>query len=188
MSEQKVFLNIGCGQSHISKTNPYFKDWKEVRADLYRDDVDLKCDLVDMSQIADKTFDCVWASHVVEHQYWHEMPKVFENLMRIIKDDGFVIVKVPDVGAIADRIKDGLLEPIPQLYGLAPIDFLYGMRMRVENDPLGEIHKTCFTMKSMEMILGSFGIKAFLSDYNYEITAVLYKEKVPESYLNYNRK
>lgn len=185
MNEQKVMLNIGCGTSHISKTNPYFRDWKEVRADLYRDDVDMKCDLVKMDHIGDGSFDCVWASHVVEHQYWHELPIVFENIMRVLKDDGFAIVKVPDIGAVADRIKDGLLDPIPQLYGLAPIDFLYGMRMRVEADPLGEIHKTCFTMDSMSRILQSFNIKAFLSDYNYEITAVLYKEQVPESYLNY---
>ena len=181
----KTFLNIGCGETHISKTHPYFHDWKEVRADLYRDDVDIQCDLVNMSQIEDKSFDCVWASHVVEHQYWHEMPAVFNNLMRIIKDDGFVIVKVPDIGAIADKIKDGLLEPMPNMYGLAPIDFLYGGRHRVEVHPLGEVHKMGFTMKSMSQILQSFGIKAFLSDYNFEITAVLYKEQVPESYLNY---
>lgn len=183
-SDSPIILNIGCGSSHVSTTKPFFNQWKEIRADLYEPDVDLRCDIVHMGEIPNESVDCVWASHVLEHQYWHEIPIVLNNIMRVLKSSGFAVIKVPDLGYIADKIKNSLLEPMPHYYGLAPIDLLYGMRERVEQDGIGEVHKTGFTVESMTKILTHFEISAFISDANYEITAVCYKDKSPQDILN----
>lgn len=181
---KKLLLNIGCGKSHISRTRSFFNDWQEIRADLYEEDADVRCDLVSMEGIRDQSFDCVWASHVLEHQYWHEVPMALNNIMRVLRNDGFAVIKVPDIGIIADRIKDSLIEPIPNLYGLAPIDFLYGARDRHLSGGIGELHKTGFTVKSLSMFLSELKIPAFIQEFNYEITAVCYKDKSPQEILD----
>jgi SAM-dependent methyltransferase len=92
----QTILDIGCGAGHHSK---YFKDrgMKPTGLDLfpdaflYRDEIPfLNCDYKDL---ADQSFDAVFASHVLEH-----CPNTFDTLMawrRKITPAGYLIVIVP---------------------------------------------------------------------------------------------
>jgi predicted SAM-dependent methyltransferase len=111
-SDKPIVLNIGCGNRRVKDFYPFFNQWKELTLDLYVEEADIKSDIVTLDGVPDESVDCIWASHVVEHQYWHEMPDVFSNMIRVLKPTGFAVIKVPDLAAIASRIEDGLIEPI----------------------------------------------------------------------------
>jgi len=67
---------------------------------------------------------------------------------------------------------------------VAVIDMIYGHRGFVESWGEGMCHKTGFTKKSMEQLLSSFEIKAFVKQENGEVIAVVYKEQTPDDALN----
>lgn len=186
-NDKKILLNVGCGDRHVRRGWPYFCDWEEIRADLYVEDADIKCDIVKLAGVPDSSVNCIWASHVVEHLYWHELPETFGNFMRVLKPNGCAIVIVPDLGAIADRIKDGLLEPVREYNNcsLAPIDFIFGGREYHARDGIGQLHKTGFTSKSMGQILNNLGIKSYIREQNFQVFAVCYKDEIDTEILNH---
>jgi hypothetical protein len=185
--DKKILLNVGCGNRYVRQGWPYFESWKEIRADLYVEDADIKCDIVKLNGVTDSSVDCIWASHVVEHLYWHELPETFGNFMRVLKPNGCAVVIVPDLGAIADRIKDGLLEPVREYNNcnLAPIDFIFGGRDFHQRDGIGQLHKTGFTSKSMGQVLNSLGIKSYIRQQNFQVFAVCYKDEIDTEILNH---
>lgn len=185
-NDKKILLNVGCGDKFVRQGWPYFQDWQEVRADLYVEDADIKCDIVKLDGVPDSSVDCVWASHVVEHLYWHELPETFGNFMRVLKPNGCAVVIVPDLGAIANRIKDGLLDPVKEYNnsGLAPIDFIFGGRQFHARDGISQVHKTGFTSKSMSQVLNSLNIKAYIREERFQIYAVCYKDEIDTNILN----
>lgn len=178
----KTVLNIGCGKTKLEEQEVYFKNWKEIRVDAFDNDTaDIISSITDLKEIETESIDAIWASHVVEHCYFHELPNVFNSMMRVLKPNGFAIVSVPDLGSIANRISNGLLEPV---YGMiCPIDMIYGSRAHVQQGELGMAHKTGFTEKSMSQIISSLNIKALTRSSSYEIIAVLYKNEIPD-YIN----
>lgn len=184
-SNKPIILNVGCGDSFVSKLIPYFRDWKEIRTDLYTDDADIKCDIVNLDGVPDSSVDCVFASHVVEHLYWHELPETFSNFMRVLKPNGFAVIVVPDLGAIADRIKDNLLDPLTEYNGLSTLDFIYGGRYYHQRDGIGQLHKTGFTQKSMGRILSDFGIKCCVKSERFQVYAVCFKGEPNIEVLNH---
>jgi predicted SAM-dependent methyltransferase len=60
--------------------------------DLYRDDVDLKCDITSMP-FKDGEFDFVYASHVLEHV--QNDLKALSEIKRVLKPEGIAILPVP---------------------------------------------------------------------------------------------
>jgi SAM-dependent methyltransferase len=185
INNQKIVLNIGCGDTRVKEIKPFFSDWIEIRADLYHDDVDVKCDLVSMNEIATESIDCLWASHILEHQYWHEIPQIFSNIRRVLKDDGFVVITVPDIGAIADRIKDSLIDPIPEFNGLSALDIIYGDRNRLRKGGIGELHKIAFTLQTLSMTINEFKLSGFIRQEKYQLTAVCFKKTIQEDILHH---
>lgn len=67
-----------------------FKDY--LSADLYMDDVDLKCDITSLP-FKDGEFDFVYASHVLEHI--KDDFKAISEVRRILKPGGIAILPVP---------------------------------------------------------------------------------------------
>ena len=180
----KTVLNIGSGSSSVRDFTSLFDDakWIEIRVDKYVDGADLKCDITTLEDVANSSVDVVWASHVIEHLEWKQLPETFHNIMRVMKSEGAAIIKVPDLGSIAHLIKDGLLGPVYTTESgseICVIDMLYGHR-GLQEIVQGQNHKIGFTEKSMGEILNKLGINAFISASNYEVKAVLYKDTVPD--------
>jgi SAM-dependent methyltransferase len=90
----KTLLDIGSGPSQGVNAANFFK---ELAKDVTRQDINpnYKPDLLgDFNNLAtDKLYDCIWCSHVLEHQLNvnHFLTKIFHTL----KDDGVLAITVP---------------------------------------------------------------------------------------------
>jgi predicted SAM-dependent methyltransferase len=186
MDNEKIVLNVGSGNVSVKTQSSLFNDWKELKVDL--DDStnpDIISDIRNLKEIDDNSIDAIWACHVVEHLCWQELPDVFNSFVRVLKNDGFCIIRVPDLGAIADLIKEKLLEPVYTTQsglGVAPIDMIYGHRIFSSSEDGNDfmLHKTGFTQQSMSEILNSLNIKCFITTAMHEVQCVIYKDKVPD--------
>jgi SAM-dependent methyltransferase len=111
---ERVLVNLGSGPSEAISLPTYFDDWKQLRVDV--DPVvepDILADLTDLSPIPDNHADAVWASHCIEHLYEHQVMIALNEFRRVVRDDGFVCVIVPDLQAVANYVvADRLHEPI----------------------------------------------------------------------------
>lgn len=80
-------IDIGCGRIDAHDgADP-------VTPDCVMHDKDI-CDATTMEVYADNTFDCVHASHVLEHL--DNPGKALNNWLRILKPNGFMVISVPD--------------------------------------------------------------------------------------------
>ena len=113
---QRIFVNAGSGSSNRSRLPAFFRSWKEFKVDV---DPSTKPELVtsitDLSAIAGHSVDAIWSAHCVEHLYAHEVPQALAEFRRILREDGFVCIVVPDLQVIAQWIaEDRLNETIYQ--------------------------------------------------------------------------
>ena len=159
------FLHVGCGQNDKSKTTDIFAsdEWEETRLDI---DESVKPDLVssitDMSIIKDGSFNAVYSAHNIEHLYAHEVPIAFKEFKRVLKGDGIVFIRCPDLYTIAKFIVDGkVVQPMYQSPAgpVTPIDALFGMRPFLVNNPY-MAHKIGFTS---ELLVGTLKENGFAS-------------------------
>ena len=66
-----------------------------------------------MSAVTDKSVDAIFSSHNIEHVYPHEVGQVLNEFLRVLSDDGFVVLTCPDLQAVCEVVAaDKLLEPI----------------------------------------------------------------------------
>ena len=84
-----------------------------------------------MSAVDDKSFDAIFSSHNIEHVYPHEVGQVLNEFLRVLSDDGFVVLTCPDLQAVCEVVAaDKLLEPLYKspVGPISPLDVLYGHR------------------------------------------------------------
>lgn len=126
-------LDIGCG--HIDRTEQ-FPDFTLVRVDI-RDETypDYRCDVRTLP-FADKEFDLVFSSHVLEHFPREESEKVLDEWIRVLKDEGEFLLVLPNVEWAFDT-SNPLGDRLNVFYGAQsnPYDFHYNgfWPKRVEN-------------------------------------------------------
>ena len=175
-------VNIGCGKTKLEDQSKYFLDWKEIRVDAYENETaHMKSSIIDFEGIPNESVDAIWASHVVEHNYFHDLPKIFNSMLRVLKQDGFAVIRVPDIGSIADRIEDGLLDVVYESSAgpVSAIDMIYGHRAFTESWGEGMLHKTGFTKNSMTQILNALGFDAHVKSDGGEVVTILFKGEPP---------
>ena len=90
----KTVLDVGSGPPQGVNAANFFK---ELAKDVTRQDInpDYKPDLLgDFNNVAtDKLYDCIWCSHVLEHQL---NPNLFlTKIFHTLKDDGVLAITVP---------------------------------------------------------------------------------------------
>jgi predicted SAM-dependent methyltransferase len=98
--------------------------------------------------------------HVLEHFYWHEVPLVLNSILRILKPTGFGIIRVPDLGSIANMILTGITDTVYVTQSglkITPLDIIYGSRQIIESASSDAYrhamaHKTGFTDKLMSQL------------------------------------
>lgn len=85
-------LDIGCGPY---KCFPHFigvdngHHWGMQGADV-------KCDATKLDLFASRSCDAVYSSHLLEHIPYEDVPATLAEWMRVIKDDGHLILYLPD--------------------------------------------------------------------------------------------
>lgn len=181
-NNSKKILNIGCGTVPLKEQSNYFNEWIEIRADTVENKTtDLTTSLLTLEGIPSQSMDCVWASHVIEHCYWHELPSVFNNILRVLKDDGFAIVRVPDLGSIANLIPSNLLDTLYEAgdISVTPLDMIYGSRLHIQHQGKQMAHKIGFTKSSLEQMLNALNIKSMIKNGNHELIAFIFKDEPP---------
>ena len=146
-------LHVGCGYPATHRLHPCFRSdelWEEIRVDVDpRVKPDILCSTADLSgAVADKSVDAVWSSHTIEHLHDHEVVPTFGEFRRVINDTGFLLLRCPDLRAIAQT----LIEHGPEHVAyespagpITPLDMLYGHRLSVVAGNNYMAHHTGFT-------------------------------------------
>jgi SAM-dependent methyltransferase len=147
--QQQILLNVGCGPLGGGKVPPHFGGWRQVRVDVDAAvKPDILADLTDLSQIADASVDAVWAAHCVEHLYGHEVPVALGEFRRVLREDGFLCVIVPDLQTVASYlVADRLHEPLYQSAAgpVTPHDMIFGFGPAIAGGRASMGHRCGFT-------------------------------------------
>jgi predicted SAM-dependent methyltransferase len=158
-------LHVGCGLRNPSRLPGFFRSpqWKEIRLDIDPAvEPDIVGNIINLAPIADMTVDAIWSSHNLEHLNSHEVPMALAEFRRILKPDGFALISVPDLRAIARHIVDDQLTDM--LYQSAagpitPLDVVFGHQASIKNGNEFMGHRTGFTATTLGQLLCEAGFE-----------------------------
>jgi len=86
-------------------------------------------DLTDLSAIPPGCGHAIWASHCVEHLHDHQVKIALQQFRRILRDDGFLCMIVPDLQVVAALVAADRLHDVIYESAAGPVtahDMLYG--------------------------------------------------------------
>jgi SAM-dependent methyltransferase len=146
-------LHVGCGYPSAHRLHAAFRaggDWQEIRLDIdAKVQPDIVCSTVDMSaSVPNGSVDAVWSSHTVEHLYDHEVAAAFAEFHRVLNPNGFLLLRCPDLEAVAESILGNGIEHVAYespAGPVTPLDILYGYRPSIAAGNLFMAHRTGFT-------------------------------------------
>ena len=163
----KTFLHVGCGQKRQSQTTLGFGDvtrWKELRLDIDPQvQPDVEGTMLDMSLVPTGSVDAVYSSHNIEHVYPHEVMVAMSEFLRVLAENGFLVITCPDLQSVSALIADDELTEPAYDYPAGPIaaiDILYGFRKSIERGNHFMAHKCGFTRKVLHGTLQAAGFKS----------------------------
>lgn len=164
-----AFLHVGCGSQSKAGTTRGFNtdDWIEIRLDI---DPGARPDIIgsltDLSAIDSGSMDALYSSHNFEHLYPHEAPVALAEFLRVLKDDGFLVITCPDLKSVAALVaEDKLDEPayVSPAGPIAPLDILYGLRTDMARGNLFMAHRSGYTEKTLRAALEGAGFQSVAS-------------------------
>ena len=150
------------------------------------------CDARELLSLPVSEYDSINCSHNLEHYYCHDVPKVLAGFLHVLKKDGFVYIRVPDMGDLMRKIVQENLDITDFLYQspagpITVMDVIYGFGHQIEST--GEdffAHKTGFTEKSLTAVLIKSGFPyVFSQTGNLEITAIGFVNSPSDEQLNH---
>jgi len=158
----RKILHVGCGAK--GTVLPYeFAAYKETRLDANAAcQPDIVASAVAMPMIESESFDCVFASHMIEHLYAHEVAMALAEFRRVLKPGGQVVLFTPDLQGIGGYLAmDQAHLPLMQTgWGpVAPLDMIYGHRPNTGLDT-HQAHRTGFTKTVLKNALLQAGFTA----------------------------
>ncbi|MCX7174927.1 MAG: methyltransferase domain-containing protein [Proteobacteria bacterium] len=165
----KTFLHVGCGSKRKDQTTSGFNtsEWNELRLDIDENvHPDIVGTMLDMSAVADASVDAIFSSHNIEHLYPHEVPVALKEFLRVLRNDGFLVVTCPDLQSVCALIaEDKLTEPAytSPAGPITPLDILYGHRPPMARGNLYMAHRCGFTEKVLSATLQSSGFATVAS-------------------------
>lgn len=186
------FLHAFCGNSNKSHTTREFDkgDWEEIRMDPSPDaKPDVTSSLLDMRSLESGSFDAVFTAHSLERLYPHEVETALNNILRVLKDDGYLIAIAADLqSACALIAEDKLLEPAytSPAGPIAPIDILYGFRPALAKGLDRYACKCGFTSRALAGTLSQAGFASIWSvraPATFTLMVIACKSEHSESYL-----
>lgn len=140
-----------------------------------------------LTELPPSQYDAVYCSHNLEHYYRHDVVKVLNGFRHVLKDDGFIHIRVPDMGELMKQVVNGKMDIDGLLYvsPIGPIhviDVIYSYGVEIErsgNDFFA--HKTGFTQKSPTARLRASGF-SYVASWcrDLEIGAIALKNRPTE--------
>ena len=184
----KTFLHVGCGPQDKNNIHGFNNEnWKEIRFDIDKNvNPDIVGTLIDMKLVKTSSVDAIYSSHNIEHVFPHEVPIVLKEFYRVLKDDGIVVLKCPDLQSVCEAVvNDKLLEPLYESPAgpIFPIDILYGHRKAIAQGNEYMAHKGGFTYSVLKDAFEEAGFKLHYGGKNpsaYELFIVSFKQKISE--------
>lgn len=177
----KKVLNVG-GNSKEIPLPAHYSGWEHVLLDIDpRGNPDVVCDARELATQPADTYDSIYCAHNLEHYYRHDVAKVLAGFAHVLKPDGFVLIRVPDLNEVMRTVVAKNLDIDDVLYqvALGPItvrDVIYGYGVEIErsgNDFFA--HKTGFTEKSLTSVLVAAGFPhVFVGAGNLEVMALAF--------------
>jgi hypothetical protein len=161
----KKLLNVG-GNSKLIPLPPQYAGWEHVLLDIDpKGKPDVVCDARELSGLPGAAYDAVYCAHNLEHYYSHDVPKVLEGFLHVLKDEGYAHIRVPDLAQVMRAAVQGNLDVNDMLYQSAsgPItvhDVIYGFgeEIRSSGDDF-YAHKCGFTQESLSIALSGCGFQ-----------------------------
>ena len=181
----KTFLHVGCGPQDKSQIKGFNNDsWKEIRFDIDKNvNPDIVGTLTDMRLVGTGSVDAIYSSHNIEHIYPHEVEVALREFYRVLKDDGMVVLRCPDLQSVCEAvIQDKLLEPLYESASgpITPMDILYGHIVSVAKGNDYMAHKCGFTYSVLDRAFHDAGFKTNFGGGNsklYELFIVSMKQE-----------
>jgi len=183
----KVIINAGCGPPGRDGLPAFFADWRQVRVDIDPDAApDIVADITDLSMIESGAADALWTAHCVEHLYAHLVPAALAEIRRVLRDDGFACIVVPDMQRIAGMIAEDRMHETLYVSAAGPVtphDMVFGFGPAIADGQLAMAHRCGFTPAVMTRCVAEagFGGYAVLRRANYELAALVRKQDWPRT-------
>jgi SAM-dependent methyltransferase len=160
-ARQRIFVNAGSGPP--GRMLPaLFETWRQLRVDVDPGtQPDIVADITDLSAIESSSVDAIWSAHCIEHLYAHQVGAALAEFHRILRDDGFACIIVPDLQTIAQYIVSDRLHEVIYQSAAGPVtahDVLFGFGPAVARGSTSMAHRCGFTPTAMMQRLrqGSF--------------------------------
>ncbi len=177
-------LHVGCGVKSLHRLHPAFRDdkeWAEIRLDVdEKVDPDIVCSTVDMrGSVPTASVDAIWSSHNVEHLFDHEVPLAFAEFLRVLRPDGYFLMRCPDLQSVAEALlRDGLesVSYVSPAGPITPLDMLFGHRASIARGNGFMAHRTGFNdLRLGRMLLeAGFGAAYTKRMPNYDLWAAAF--------------
>ena len=177
-------LNVG-GNSKAIPLPPQYTEFEHVLLDIDpAGNPDVVCDARQLHTLNPAEYDAIYCSHNLEHYYAHEVPQVLAGFRHVLRDSGFVHIRVPDLQALMQTLSEKQLDLTDLLYQspagpITALDVLYGYGKKIAASGQDFFaHKTGFTPTSLIKTLRQHGFPwVFTATGNLEIQAVAFSSE-----------
>jgi SAM-dependent methyltransferase len=178
---ERILINAGCGPPGGGHVPSFFSSWRQVRVDIDpAAQPDVVADITDLTGIASGVADALWTAHCLEHLFETDVPAALGEIRRVLKDDGFACIVVPDLQRIAPYIAEDRMHEVLYTAPAGPVtahDVVFGYGPAIGRGQVAMAHRCGFTPSVMTRALtaAGFGGYALLRRANLELAAVVRK-------------
>jgi ubiquinone/menaquinone biosynthesis C-methylase UbiE len=109
---------------------------------------DVVANIADLSAIPDRAVDAVWSAHCLEHLFAYQVPRALAEFRRVLCEDGFACIIVPDLQAIAHWIATDRLHETIYQSPAGPVsahDMMWGFGQAIARGKTAMAHHCGFT-------------------------------------------
>ena len=149
----RLVVNVGSGPEGGGRVPAMFRDWRQVRVDV---DPAVSPDVVasatDLSAFPSGSVGAIWSAHCVEHLFAHDAVRALGEFHRVLDDDGFACIIVPDLQTIAQYIVADRLHEVLYQSPAGPVtahDVLFGFGPALAQGRASMAHRCGFTPTMM---------------------------------------
>jgi len=145
----RLLVNLGSGPKGAARLPALFSQWRELRVDVdARVAPDILADITDLSAIETGSIDAIWSAHCLEHLYLYQVGAAVSEAYRILAEDGFLCVIVPDLQAVAEYFAADRLHEVVYQSPAGPVmahDMVFGFGPALARGRHSMSHKCGFT-------------------------------------------